>query len=688
MVRKLVVGGFVLALSLSAQPSRGRAIISADGTDLPSRARINFAGAGITCADNSVSGRTDCTIAAVESPAGPTGPMGPPGPAGADGATGVPGYSPNALTSFGGVAWLSDLVFRVSSNTYIIGGVTYTNPQIDLTLAAADGSNPRIDVIVVNSSSVAAVVAGTPAASPSLPDIDPATQIALTWVYVDTSATEPTNITLTNIYQENAEWAGTKSGTPINLASTSNPLSGTYCIEITAGVAGNNMYFAAPSPFDPAATANSLVLNIRSKATWAAARNLQLYWANNTARRGSIVTINEGAFGFNSSTLGSYQQISIPITLFATNGLTANRLYIRLVGTGGTFGNYIDSITLQQGMAAPVAPAGVTWRRAWGSTIAYGINDAVSYGGSSWVAIGSNTNSAPSDVSTDWSKMVAGMVGDAGAGGTAGLVPTPGVGDAVNFLRGDATWAAAGGGGGSIKRGTYADLPTCDSSLTDVLYLVTTAPMSMHCNGTSYLPFWHNYMPGGTVANLTDFSTVVGAETATISDTTGGILVTTSGAQASRRTKAVAAAAPYRYRMCLDISMSYTTDSFISVFVTNLTQDKGYLYGFNRKAGGQELFVFKTVGNGSYSATLLNTPPVTGAGNWYPTCLGFRSNGTRFFFETSEDGINWATITDEAKASHINAEIERVGLNVVAAGGGVAGYTTATRFGTWSFEAP
>lgn len=51
------------------------------------------------------------------------------------------------------------------------------------------------------------------------------------------------------------------------------------------------------------------------------------------------------------------------------------------------------------------------------------------------------------------------MVGDSGAGGTKGLVPAPGVGDASKYLRGDATWGTPSGGGGTpswlIKTTTY-----------------------------------------------------------------------------------------------------------------------------------------------------------------------------------------------------------------------------------------
>lgn len=55
---------------------------------------------------------------------------------------------------------------------------------------------------------------------------------------------------------------------------------------------------------------------------------------------------------------------------------------------------------------------------------------------------------SPEDLTaTQATALLNAMVGDAGAGGTKGLVPVPAAGDATKFLRGDATWAAAGGGG-------------------------------------------------------------------------------------------------------------------------------------------------------------------------------------------------------------------------------------------------
>ena len=42
------------------------------------------------------------------------------------------------------------------------------------------------------------------------------------------------------------------------------------------------------------------------------------------------------------------------------------------------------------------------------------------------------------------------FVGDSGSGGLKGLVPTPGVGDATKFLKGDGTWATLAGGGDAL----------------------------------------------------------------------------------------------------------------------------------------------------------------------------------------------------------------------------------------------
>src|SRR5688572_24467737 len=112
----------------------------------------------------------------------------------------------NASTSFlvsgGQVTWDSGYTFRVSAAVYYIGGVRYDSAEDTVTLDAADGSNPRIDVIVVDTAAAVVDVTGTPAATPSEPSIDPGTQLKLAIVSVPTSSTEPATASSQLVYAE------------------------------------------------------------------------------------------------------------------------------------------------------------------------------------------------------------------------------------------------------------------------------------------------------------------------------------------------------------------------------------------------------------------------------------------------------------------------------------------------------
>lgn len=71
--------------------------------------------------------------------------------------------------------------------------VTVTNPPI----SAADATNPRIDLVTVNSSGTVAVTAGTPAASPTAPTL-PASRAALATVAVTANATSIVDASITD----------------------------------------------------------------------------------------------------------------------------------------------------------------------------------------------------------------------------------------------------------------------------------------------------------------------------------------------------------------------------------------------------------------------------------------------------------------------------------------------------------
>lgn len=83
-----------------------------------------------------------------------------------------------------------------------------------------------------------------------------------------------------------------------------------------------------------------------------------------------------------------------------------------LNSTPGT-GNPAWTVLAQQGAAGP---AGLVWRGAWSAVTQYHPNDAVSYGGSSWVALATSFGSTPSTTAPFWS-----LLAQQGGPGFSGL---------------------------------------------------------------------------------------------------------------------------------------------------------------------------------------------------------------------------------------------------------------------------
>lgn len=81
-----------------------------------------------------------------------------------------------------------DMTVAVAAGTVQIGAVTVAVTGANGTITTADGSNPRLDVISINSSGVIVVTAGTPAAEPAAPSI-PASSAILALVHIPASDT-------------------------------------------------------------------------------------------------------------------------------------------------------------------------------------------------------------------------------------------------------------------------------------------------------------------------------------------------------------------------------------------------------------------------------------------------------------------------------------------------------------------
>lgn len=266
----------------------------------------------------------------------------------------------SGLASGGIVFWESAYTFRVNAATYYIQGILYSSIEQTITLDAADPVLDRIDVIALNTSGIVVKITGTAAAQPSQPDIDPSTQLQLTFVFVGAATTQPAGVSNEDIYIDNAEWTTSTSGSGWNPASTNNPYSGTLDIEGTnvANGAYVQLQRSAPTTLD---SFDTLTMFIRSKAAWNNNRVLRVQFFNAGVAVGTAITIATGFWGFNSSTTGVYQLVAIPVAQFViAAGTQVNQL--RITDVGGAIGLFIDNIVLQTNGVnfGPPAQSGIT----------------------------------------------------------------------------------------------------------------------------------------------------------------------------------------------------------------------------------------------------------------------------------------------------------------------------------------
>jgi len=250
------------------------------------------------------------------------------------------------LVSGGIVSWNSGLKFDITSAIYYIGGIRYTSPSDSVTLATADATNPRIDVIGVDNTGHVFHITGTPATNPVTPQVDPATQLYLTSILVPAASTSPSGVSSKMIYDENVEWTGSASGLTANFANTSVVYTGTKSTSV--GAASSGQYFR----YDTAAVVTIIgytVLNFHINLTVAmgSAGNINISFYNGTSLVGRSIPLI--SYGFSKSVTGVYQNVSVPMSTFALAGSNITGIKFQYSGTGGG-GMYIDRISLQSGI--------------------------------------------------------------------------------------------------------------------------------------------------------------------------------------------------------------------------------------------------------------------------------------------------------------------------------------------------
>jgi hypothetical protein len=342
--------------------------------------------------------------------AGSNGTNGTNGTNGATGAPGAPGYSPNQIISGCGVSYGgTGFTFTVQQCTFLVNNIQYTALQTSVTGTAADPSLDRVDSIVANScaslpcNGTITIVPGTASATPAPPSLDLNTQSQITFYQVGAGSTQPSNLATTDIYHNNTEWTCASTAN-FNCASTNNPHTGTLDIEATSATTGNNARLTIPAGTVNVGDYNTVNFFIRSKAAWAATRSLTIQLYNGSTAKCTPVTFRDGNFTFNSATLGSYQLMSIPTSVFGCDGIPVTQLRFTVAGTGTVIGFYLDDITLEGGLISPVGTLGEVWKGNWSNSTAYSVNNEVFYAttGSSYVALQANTGITPSSNSTIW----------------------------------------------------------------------------------------------------------------------------------------------------------------------------------------------------------------------------------------------------------------------------------------------
>jgi len=251
------------------------------------------------------------------------------------------------IKSGGIVTWISGLTFNVSACNYIINGTFYSTVESQVTLSAADVTNPRLDIIIVNTSSVVTAITGVPAATPQKPTADPLTQIELTTVLIPAGATEPSGVVQTDIYDENTEWTGTASGVTVDFASTDNPYHGSVSADIGAIETGDYVKFV-----DSAIDIDGIISFYFAKKN---ASDLfyipvRLFLSGSPATNYFIAS----AYSVNDT---DYHLVNIDLSLLTKYSSTFDEIRFEFsVPSGTPTGLYLDYVSIQTGIDQPVTP--------------------------------------------------------------------------------------------------------------------------------------------------------------------------------------------------------------------------------------------------------------------------------------------------------------------------------------------
>lgn len=263
----------------------------------------------------------------------------------------------NSLLQGGVVSWSgSGLVMDVSPAIYTINCGLYNSLQAQVTLATANPSNPRIDVIYVDISGSVGVVTGSAAVAPIVPQVNPATQLALTSILVPAGGTTPSGVGQTIIYDENlgtpTEWASGSALTTgsVNFNSTSNPAHLTKNAVLSNNTTGT-IYWGKSGGSILSTSYTTLKIYVRIDAAVTPSSNPLGYAVALTSGGNPTTGFRYfTSYGFNQDLYDTYQIITIPMDDFVSFASASFNGIVIQLQNGATSNVHFDYIQLQTGI--------------------------------------------------------------------------------------------------------------------------------------------------------------------------------------------------------------------------------------------------------------------------------------------------------------------------------------------------
>lgn len=247
----------------------------------------------------------------------------------------------------------SGYTYSVTACDYIINSGRYHSNSGSIVLDSSFGGQPRFDVIAVDSTGSIVKITGVPASNPTVPQIDAGNQLALATILIPSggSGVDP-SITKLLIYDEHntpPEW--NPVGSPPGLyADSTYPQVGAVAIKFPLTIDGRMVFTGSNTQVS---AYNNLRFNLRLQAAIDRRDvNIVLYNSANSATSNRVAVT--AAHGLVKTTVGSYQNITVPLSSFSITGNEFNQIVIEFTTNAARpVTVYLDNIFLQGGIAPP-----------------------------------------------------------------------------------------------------------------------------------------------------------------------------------------------------------------------------------------------------------------------------------------------------------------------------------------------